>query len=176
MDEQLNCSICLDTCTDPKLLQCFHTYCTKCLIPLVRGRQGQLILTCPACRKVTPIPPNGVRGLQSAFQINDFIGIRDDPKKVKDLIPSQEPGVEGDATSQTPSKRPPITALSMLVKKLNSTVKPATSSSVINVLLEVASTLVMTMDHLMRHLISTRERSRHHWSQWRSNSRLSTQH
>ncbi len=70
--------------------------------------RGQLTLTCPACRQVTPIPPNGVRGLQSAFQINDFIGIRDDLKKVKDLIPSlisQEPGVEGDATSQTPSKK-----------------------------------------------------------------------
>ncbi len=103
LDEQLNCSICLGTFTDPKLLQCHHIYCTKCLIPLVRGRQGQLTLTCPACRQVTHIPPNGVRGLQSAFQINDFIGIRDDLKKVKDLIPSQEPGVEGDATSQTPS-------------------------------------------------------------------------
>ncbi len=106
LDEQLNCSICLDTYTDPKLLQCFHTYCTKCLIKLVvRDTQGQLTLTCPACRKVTPFPPNGVRGLQSAFQINDFIGIRDDLKKVKDRIPSQEPGVEGDATSRTPSKK-----------------------------------------------------------------------
>ncbi len=83
LDEQLNCSICLDTYTDPKL---HHIFCTKCLIPLVRGRQGQqLTLTCPACRQVTPIPPNGVRGLQSAFQINDLIGIRDD---LKDLIPT----------------------------------------------------------------------------------------
>ncbi len=105
LDEQINCAICFDTYTYPKLLQCFHTYCTKCLIPLVRGRQGQLTLTCPACRQVTSIPPNGVRGLQSAFHINDLIGIRDDLKKVKDLIPSQEPGVEGDATSQTPSKK-----------------------------------------------------------------------
>ncbi len=105
LDEQLNCSICLDTYTDPKVLQCFHTYCTKCLIPLVRGRKGQLTLTCPACRQVTPIPPNGVRGLQSAYQITDLIGIRDDLKKVKDLIPSTEPWGEGDATSQTPSKR-----------------------------------------------------------------------
>ncbi len=102
-DEQLNCSICLDTYTDPKLLQCFHTYCTKCLIPLIRGRQGQPTLTCPAFRQVTPIPPNGVRGLQSSFQINDLIGIRDDLKKVKDLIPSEEPVVEGDAISQAPT-------------------------------------------------------------------------
>ncbi len=105
LDEQLNCSICLDTYTDPKLLQCFHTYCTKCLQPLVvRDKQGQLTLTCPACRQVTPIPPNGVRGLQSAFQINELIEIRDDLKKAKEPIPIQEPGVEGDATSQTPSK------------------------------------------------------------------------
>ncbi len=105
LDEQLNCSICFDTYTDPKLLQCFHTYCTKCLIPLVRDSQGQLTLTCPACRQVTPIPPNGVRGLQSAFQINEFIEIRDDLKKAKDPIPSQEPGIEGETTSQDHSKK-----------------------------------------------------------------------
>ncbi len=103
LDEQLNCIICIDTYTDPKLLQCFHTYCSKCLDNLVvRDRQG---LTCPTCRQVTPIPSNGVRGLQSAFQINDFIAIRDDLKKVKDLVPSQEPGAEGDATSQTSLKK-----------------------------------------------------------------------
>ena len=33
LEEQLNCSICLDTFTDPKLLQCFHVYCRKCLVP-----------------------------------------------------------------------------------------------------------------------------------------------
>ncbi len=93
LDEQLNCSICFDTYTDPRLLQCFHTYCTKCLVPLVRDRQGQLTLTCPACRQVTPIPPNGVGGLQSAFQINELKEIRDDLKKAKDPIP----GAEGEA-------------------------------------------------------------------------------
>ncbi len=102
LDEQLKCSICLDIYTDPKVLQCFHTYCTKCLVPLVvRDRHGQFTLICPACRQVTPIPPTGVRGLQSAFQINKFIGIRDDLKKAKDPIPE----VEGEATSQAPSKK-----------------------------------------------------------------------
>ncbi len=104
LDEQLNCSICLDTYTDPKLLQCSHAYCQKCLIKLVvRDQQGQLALTCPNCRHVTPIPPNGVRGLQSAFRINEFLEIRDDLKKVKELIPCQEPGLEGDTTSQNAS-------------------------------------------------------------------------
>ena len=68
VEEELNCSICLDTYTDPKLLQCFHVYC---LVRLVfRDQQGQLILT---CRQVTPVPANGVAGLQPAFHINDMM-------------------------------------------------------------------------------------------------------
>ena len=78
LEEQLNCSICLDTYTDPKLLQCFHVYCRQCLVPLVdRDQQGQLGLTCPICRQVTPIPGRGVAGLQSAFHINRFLEIKE---------------------------------------------------------------------------------------------------
>ena len=78
LEEQLNCSICLDTFTDPKLLKCFHVYCRKCLVPLVdRDQQGQLGLTCPICRQVTPVPDRGVAGLQSAFRINRFLEIKD---------------------------------------------------------------------------------------------------
>ena len=82
LEEGLNCSICLDTYTDPKLLQCFHTYCRKCLVPLVdRNQQGQLDLTCPICRQVTPIPDRGVAGLQPAFHINHLLEIQDSVKK-----------------------------------------------------------------------------------------------
>ena len=78
LEDQLNCSICLDTYTDPKLLQCFHVYCRQCLVPLVdRDQQGQLGLTCPICRQVTPIPGRGVAGLQSAFHINRFLEIKE---------------------------------------------------------------------------------------------------
>ena len=78
LEEQLNCSICLDTYTDPKLLQCFHVYCRQCLVPLVdRDQQGKLGLTCPICRQVTPVPDRGVAGLQSAFHINRFLEIKE---------------------------------------------------------------------------------------------------
>ena len=84
LEEQLNCSICLDTYTDPKLLQCFHVYCRQCLVPLVdRDQQGQLGLSCPTCRQVTPIPDRGVAGLQSAFLINDLLGIKESLQKVE---------------------------------------------------------------------------------------------
>ena len=82
VEEKLDCPICVDTYTDPKLLQCFHTYCRKCLVPLVvRDQQGQLGLTCPACRQVTPIPDRGVAGLQPAFHINHLLEIRESLQK-----------------------------------------------------------------------------------------------
>ena len=71
---ELKCSICSDTFNDPKLLQCFHVYCQKCLVPLVdRDQEGQLSLTCPTCRLVTPIPDKGVAGLQPAFHLHHLL-------------------------------------------------------------------------------------------------------
>ena len=102
LEERLKCSICLDTYTDPKLLQCFHVFCRDCLVRLVvRDQQGQLSLTCPNCRQATPIPPNGVTGLQSAFHFNDFLEIMEEHKKPKDTTTSQE----GDVTHSNPSKK-----------------------------------------------------------------------
>ena len=103
LEEQLNCSICLETFTDPKLLQCFHVYCQQCLVPLgVRDQQGQLSLTCPTCRQVTPIPPSGVAGLQSAFHINHLLEIQDSFKK---LPPANlEGAVGGTIVVENPPK------------------------------------------------------------------------
>ena len=104
LEEQLNCSICLDTFTDPKLLQCFHVYCQQCLVPLgVRDQQGQLSLTCPTCRQVTPIPPSGVAGLQSAFHINHLLEIQDSVKKLQNP-PANFEGAVGGTVVQNPPK------------------------------------------------------------------------
>ena len=89
VEEQLNCSICLDTYTDPKILQCFHVFCRQCLVPLgVRDQQGQLSLTCPTCRQVTPIPSRGVAGLQSAFHINNLLEILEDSVRKLENAPA----------------------------------------------------------------------------------------
>ena len=105
LEEQLNCSICLDIYDDPKLLQCFHTYCRKCLVKLViRDEQGDLSLTCPICRQATPVPANGVTGLKSAFQTNEFLQIRDDLVKERDMTVSLEESKVA-ATPLTPSKK-----------------------------------------------------------------------
>ena len=97
VEEQLNCSICLETYTDPKLLQCFHVYCQKCLVKLVdRDQQGQLIISCPICRHATPVPANGVAGLQSAFLITPLL----------DIVKAGKANVEGVDLNDSPS--PPL--------------------------------------------------------------------
>ncbi len=82
LEDQLTCAICLDSYTDPKLLNCFHVFCTKCLQPLVhQGAQGQTI-QCPNCRQPTTLPQNGVQGLQGAFHIHHLFDIQSALKKV----------------------------------------------------------------------------------------------
>ena len=95
IEDQLNCSICLGTYTDPKLLQCFHVCCRQCLARLVdRDLQGELILACPVCRQVTPVPARGVAGLQPAFHINRLLDIVDEHKKGR-----EDDQKEGEASS-----------------------------------------------------------------------------
>ena len=81
--DQLECSICLDSFTNPKLLQCFHVFCKDCLEPLVLRSQHGLSLRCPNCRRSTLLPENGVSGLQPAFHIHHLFEIRDALQKVK---------------------------------------------------------------------------------------------
>ena len=105
LEERLKCAICLESYTDPKLLQCFHVYCRDCLVRLVvRDQQAQLVLTCPTCRQVTPIPANGVTGLQSAFQVKELLEVLQEHKKHKDTATSQE-GAVSDLTHSTSSKK-----------------------------------------------------------------------
>ena len=95
IEEGLNCSICLETYTEPKQLECNHVYCQKCLVPLVvRDQQGEL-LTCPTCRQVTPIPDRGVAGLQPAFHINRLLEIKNSLQKLQAPIPSTPEGAVG---------------------------------------------------------------------------------
>ena len=81
--DQLECSICLDSFTDPKLLQCFHVFCKHCLEPMVLQDQHGLSLRCSNCRHSTLLPANGVSGLQPAFHVHHLFEIRDALQKVK---------------------------------------------------------------------------------------------
>ena len=76
LDAQLECSICLDTFKQPKLLPCFHVFCkSPCLEKLV-AKDGHS-LTCPTCRHIVPLSKKGVDGLQSDFHIDRLFEVRD---------------------------------------------------------------------------------------------------
>ena len=75
--EQLTCSLCHRTHSDPKTLHCNHVNCQVCLEQIVvRDQQGQLGLTCPTCFQATPILDGGVADLQPATYINHLLDIQ----------------------------------------------------------------------------------------------------
>ena len=71
---------------------------------VVRDQQGQLALTCPTCRQATPVPANGVAGLQSAFHLNPLLEILEEHKKAKDTAASQE-GAKSVITHTKPPRK-----------------------------------------------------------------------
>ena len=83
LEDQLTCGICLDSYTEPKLLQCFHVFCKQCLERLVVHDHQGLSLHCPSCHRSTLLPLTGVLGLQTAFYLNLF-EVRDAIEKVKE--------------------------------------------------------------------------------------------
>ena len=61
-----------------------------------QNQHGQLTLTCPICRQVTPVPASGVAGLQSDFRTNQLMeSFKEELKKVK-------AGAETTSTSASP--------------------------------------------------------------------------
>ena len=86
----------------PKLLWCIHVFCQRCLVGLVkqvdRDEQGQLSITCPTCRQVTPVEDREVSNLQPAFHINNLLEIHEcmqnpgDPTADKDEAAAAQQG------------------------------------------------------------------------------------
>ena len=71
---------------------------------LLRDEQGQLVLSCPNCRHITPVPANGVAGLQPAFLINHLLDIAEDLKRGKDAPASAEMADSSSASLPPPQE------------------------------------------------------------------------
>ena len=83
---QLNCTVCLETFKNPKVLPCLHTFCATCLERIVSGTRTiksivvgpspdkpEGILTCPQCRKKHTIPDGGIRNFLTDFSIANLV-------------------------------------------------------------------------------------------------------
>nr|XP_034978507.1 E3 ubiquitin-protein ligase TRIM56-like [Zootoca vivipara] len=78
-EDFLSCKICYDLYVVPKILPCLHTYCQKCLEPLVENGTIQ----CPECRLQLECPGGSV-GLKTNFFINGLLELFQ-MKRNKDL-------------------------------------------------------------------------------------------
>ena len=76
LHEEVSCSVCMSTFTDPKILPCFHTFCLHCLNELQRtsGLRGEL--TCPECRRKFQVPGSGYpKELPTNFRMNSLLDV-----------------------------------------------------------------------------------------------------
>lgn len=73
LNEQLLCPVCLEKYSDPKILDCHHTFCTKCLLRIINNCESVCIV-CPTCRHETKIPSKGVESLPDNFFVNNILG------------------------------------------------------------------------------------------------------
>ncbi|XP_071786922.1 uncharacterized protein [Asterias amurensis] len=70
----IECPICLSRFTDPKILDCLHNFCLKCLQELIDKQDPKTdIIICPMCKKETSIPDGGLSDLLSCFFLSSLI-------------------------------------------------------------------------------------------------------
>ena len=99
LEEQVKCPICLQVCTEPKILHCAHVFCKKCLCSLLNNNSDSRKIICPNCR----LPTAGfddVDELQAAFQTNQLIELlyelRAKDKTGNQLAPNVAQPIEGE--------------------------------------------------------------------------------
>ena len=76
LHDEVSCSVCMCTFTDPKQLPCLHSFCLHCLngIQLTSGVGGKI--TCPECRRQFQISGSGNPSeLPTNFQINSLLDV-----------------------------------------------------------------------------------------------------
>ncbi|KAK2155566.1 hypothetical protein NP493_2055g00005 [Ridgeia piscesae] len=97
LEKLLECPICMEPFTDPKMLSCYHTFCEKCLQDLYNnsGRSGNLY--CPTCRKQTSVPADGITGVPNDFKMNEM----------KDVIGRVQTRVRPQGNVSNPSQTRP---------------------------------------------------------------------
>ncbi|XP_067932019.1 E3 ubiquitin-protein ligase TRIM56-like isoform X2 [Watersipora subatra] len=88
-DEFLTCKICLEGFTNPKSLDCLHTFCEDCIENHANSESSYKKysdyreFTCPLCRKRTTLPLGGVKKLPDNFLVSSLTEVVDRQKPSK---------------------------------------------------------------------------------------------
>ena len=64
-NEELSCTICFHIFDEPRILNCGHSFCTKCLEKLVHRNQRQ----CPDCRSQFPDESSGAHDFPQNYSL-----------------------------------------------------------------------------------------------------------
>ena len=76
LHEEVSCSVCMTTFTEPKILPCLHTFCLNCLNEILRTSGGHDIIPCPECRREVQVPSSGnLKDLPTNFRINSLLDV-----------------------------------------------------------------------------------------------------
>jgi len=70
--EILQCSICLETFTEPKVLPCIHTFCCQCLQTLCKD-DDDYEHACPLCRKAFYLSDGRIQDLPNNFFVDQLM-------------------------------------------------------------------------------------------------------
>ena len=76
LHEEVSCSVCMCTFTDPKQLPCLHSFCLNCLNGIQRTSGVHGKIRCPECRKQFDIPRSGNPSeFPTNFRINRLLDV-----------------------------------------------------------------------------------------------------
>ncbi|XP_038064900.1 uncharacterized protein LOC119735272 [Patiria miniata] len=71
--DHLECGICHERYQTPKILNCLHSFCEKCLLSYQKTLQDLSVMPCPVCRRESNIPSDGVSGLKTNFHLKEIV-------------------------------------------------------------------------------------------------------
>ena len=76
LHEEVSCSVCMTTFTDPKQLPCLHSFCLHCLNEILPASGRHDIITCPECTRESRVPSSGnLKDLPTNFRINNLVDV-----------------------------------------------------------------------------------------------------
>ena len=76
LHEEVSCSVCMNSFTDPKQLPCLHSFCLHCLNGILRTSGRDDVICCPECRRESRVPTSGnLNDLPTNFRINSLLDV-----------------------------------------------------------------------------------------------------
>lgn len=76
------CGLCFDDYSDPKMLPCYHSYCSRCLNEYIDQTKDAGSFACPLCKIRHAVPVDGAQG----FKPNIYINALQATKNMKNTI------------------------------------------------------------------------------------------